>query len=165
MATRKKAAKKAKAKAPAKKAKKAKKAAAKAPAKKARKTAAKAPAKKARAKKIGGLVDPPDDSALSKYRAKTEKQLDKLITDSRQVGEELFGAIDSARSRYSDEWEKMQRRHLSIQMAVWRVRPSRKDVKELKAGIDREVAALEASWEATSKQVREAISVLTSEED
>ena len=158
MATRKKTAKKATAKAPAKKTKKA-------TAKKAKKTAAKVPAKKASTKKIGGLVDPPDDSALSKYRAKTEKQLDKLITDSRQVGEELFGAIDSARSRYSDEWEKMQRRHLSIQMAVWKVRPSRKDVEELKAGIDKELAALEASWKATSKQVHEAISVLTSEED
>lgn len=158
MATKKKAAKKKAAK---------KTTAKKATAKKA--TAKKAPAKKKAAKKstkkIAGLVDAPDDSALSKYRAKTEKRLDKLITDSRHMGEELFSAIDSARTRYSDEWEKMQRRHLSIQMAVWKVRPSRKDVKQLKAGIDEELAALEAGWGATSEEVREAIAVLTPESD
>lgn len=134
----------------------------------ARRTTAKAPAKKAKkpsTKKIGGLVDPPDDSALSKYRAKTEKRLDALMSDAQQVGENLFGAIELARNRYTDEWEKMQRRHLSIQMAVWKVRPTRKDVVQLKAGIDEELEALEASWEATSEQVREAISALTPEED
>ena len=110
-------------------------------------------------------MDPPDDSALSKYRAKTEKRLDALMSDAQQVGENLFGAIELARNRYTDEWEKMQRRHLSIQMAVWKVRPTRKDVVQLKAGIDEELEALEASWEATSEQVREAISALTPEED
>lgn len=156
MATKKKAAKKKTAKKTAAKKATAKRAPAKkAPAKKAKKTT----------KKIAGLVDAPDDSALSKYRAKTEKRLDKLITDSRQTGEELFTAIDSARTRYSDEWEKMQRRHLSIQMAVWKVRPSRKDVAQLKAGIDEELAALEAGWDATSEEVREAIAVLSPESD
>lgn len=152
MATKKKTAKKSAAKSSAKKTKKTKK--------KAKESAAKATAGKP-TKKIAGLVEPPDDSELSKYRKKTEERLDKLTSESLKVGEELFDAIDSARNRYSDEWERMRRRHLSIEMAVWKVRPSRENVDELMEGIDAELKKLESAWKTTSKEVRKAISVLT----
>ena len=100
------------------------------------------------------------DEALKKFRDKTEKRLELVIAESLQTGEELFGAIDAARNRYTYEWEKMRRRHLSIQMAVWKVRPSRENVDQLMEGIDRELKELETTWKRTSKEVKKAITVL-----
>jgi len=100
------------------------------------------------------------DEALKKFRDKTEKRLEVLISESLQTGEELFGAIDAARNRYTYEWEKMRRRHLSIQMAVWKVRPSRDNVDELMEGIDRELKELETAWKKTGKEVKKAIALL-----
>ncbi len=135
-------------------------------AKKTTKKAAKKPAtKKAAAKKITKAeaiaAAQPNEAALRKYRNKTEERLEKLIADSLQTGEELFGAIDSARNRYTYEWEKMRRRQLSLQMAVWKVRPSREKVDELMAGIDAELKELETSWKNISKEVKKAIAQLT----
>ena len=140
----------------------AKKTAKKTSKKTAKKTTKKvAKAAKGSAKKTPKQAAKPDDTALRKYRNKTEQRLDKVINESLQTGEELFSAIDSARNRYSYEWEKMRRHHLSIQMAVWKVRPSRENVEELMEGIDRELKELENSWKAISKEVKKAINLLS----
>lgn len=144
--------------------KKTTKKAAKKTAKKVTKKATKKTTKKTAKKtteKVARKVALPSDEALRKYRNKTEQRLEKLISDSLQMGEELFGAIDAARNRYTYEWEKMRRRQLSLQMAVWKVRPSRQDVDELMAGIDAELKQLETGWKNISKEVRKAISQLT----
>jgi hypothetical protein len=138
-----------------------KKKAAKKTTKKTAKKTTKKTAKKATPKAAKKRIALPSDEALKKYRNKTEQRLEDLISESLQVGEELFGAIDAARNRYTYEWEKMRRRHLSLQMAVWKVRPSRENVDELMAGIDKELKELEAGWKGISKEVRKAISQLT----
>jgi hypothetical protein len=148
MAVKKKAAKKTTKKAAKKTTKKAAK-------KTTAKAARKAPAKAAKRAKL------PNEEALKKYRNKIDQRLDELISESLQMGEELFGAIDAARNRYTYEWEKMRRRQLSLQMAVWKVRPSRENVDELMAGIDAELKGLEKGWKDISKEVKKAISQLT----
>jgi len=154
MATKKKAAKKSKKKASSKK---------KAPSKKkasSKKKATKKTAKKT-VKKAAKPAAPPTRAALKKYRDKTVNRLDKINDSFLQAGEELFGAIDKARNRYTEQWEAMRRKQVSLQTAIWKVRPSRDSVEELMAGIDSELAELEAEWREMSKKVKRTINQLT----
>lgn len=100
-------------------------------------------------------------SAIEAYRDKTDKRLDAFIKESMALGDELFGAIDAARTRYLDEWERMRRQQLGVRMRLWKVRPSQAEgFADLKQGIDEDLKQLEGSWKSISREVKTAIKTL-----